>query len=146
MMVTFSRRALMLAGLALGAATAVLPGAAQAARTDLTLGIRLEPPHLDPTAGAAAAIDEITYANIFEGLTRIDAQGAVLPWLAKSWEISEDGKTYTFSLRDGVRFHDGTTFDAQDAKFSLDRARGADSTNAQKPLFPASRASRWSTR
>lgn len=135
MMVTFSRRALMLAGLALGAATAVLPGAAQAARTDLTLGIRLEPPHLDPTAGAAAAIDEITYANIFEGLTRIDAQGAVQPWLAKSWEISGDGKTYIFSLREGVRFHDGTTFDAEDAKFSLDRARGADSTNAQKPLF-----------
>ena len=47
--------------------------AAFAARTDLVLGIVLEPPHLDPTAGAAAAIDEIVYANVFEGLTRIGA-------------------------------------------------------------------------
>ena len=53
--------------------------AAFAARTDLVLGIVLEPPHLDPTAGAAAAIDEIVYANIFEGLTRIGAHGEVLP-------------------------------------------------------------------
>ena len=39
----------------------------------------LEPPHLDPTAGAAAAIDEVTYANVFLGLTRIDRNGAVIP-------------------------------------------------------------------
>ena len=45
--------------------------AAMAARTDLVLGMPLEPPHLDPTAGAAAAIDEVLYANVFEGLTRI---------------------------------------------------------------------------
>ena len=44
--------------------------AAMAARTDLVLGMPLEPPHLDPTAGAAAAIDEVLYANVFEGLTR----------------------------------------------------------------------------
>jgi hypothetical protein len=44
---------------------------------------RLEPPHLDPTAGAAAAIDEIVYANIFEGLTRIGSNGAVQPALAE---------------------------------------------------------------
>src|SRR5690606_20787943 len=51
------------------------------------------------------------------------------------WEISEDGKVYTFRLRDGVQFHDGSEFDAGDVKFSLDRARADDSTNAQKPLF-----------
>jgi peptide/nickel transport system substrate-binding protein len=56
-----------------------------AARTDLVIGIPLEPPHLDPTAGAAAAIDEVLYANVFEGLTRIGPKGEVLPDLAESW-------------------------------------------------------------
>ena len=114
-----------------------LAGPAFAARTDLVLGMPLEPPHLDPTAGAAAAIDEVLYANVFEGLTRIGASGEVLPGLAESWEVSEDGKTYTFKLRSGVTFHDGTAFDAEDVKFSLDRARAEDSTNAQKALFAA---------
>ena len=119
------------------AGMALVPVQALAAKDTITLGVALEPPHLDPTAGAAAAIDEIVYANVFEGLTRIDRNGAVLPALAESWEISEDGKTYTFKLRENVRFHDGTTFDAEDAKFSLDRARADDSTNAQKGLFAA---------
>ena len=95
----------------------------------------LEPTHLDPTAGAAASIDEVVYANIFEGLTRIDRWGVVRPALAKIWKISDDKKTYTFQLRKGVTFHDGAEFDADDVLFSLNRARGKDSTNAQKALF-----------
>lgn len=58
---------------------AVSMSAAMSARTDLVVGVVLEPPHLDPTAGAAAAIDEIVYANVFEGLTRIGPNGEVLP-------------------------------------------------------------------
>ena len=83
----------------------------------------LEPPHLDPTAGAAAAIDEIVYANVFEGLTRIGPDGSVQPALAASWDVSEDGTVYTFNLQSGVKFHDGTDFEATDVVFSLDRAR-----------------------
>ncbi|MER9460029.1 ABC transporter substrate-binding protein [Mesorhizobium sp. M0387] len=108
-----------------------------AARTDLVIGIPLEPPHLDPTAGAAAAIDEVLYANVFEGLTRIGPNGEVLPDLAESWAISDDGKVYTFKLHTGVKFHDGSDFDAGDVKFSLDRARADNSVNAQKALFAA---------
>ena len=75
----------LLYGLALGGMVlAALP--AQAARSDLVLGMALEPPHLDPTAGAAAAIDEVVYANVFEGLTRIDREGAVQPALAERWD------------------------------------------------------------
>lgn len=110
---------------------------ALSARTDLVVGVVLEPPHLDPTAGAAAAIDEIVYANIFEGLTRIGEKGEVLPALAERWDVSDDGKEYTFHLRQGVTFHDGTDFDAEDVKFSLERAMAEDSTNAQKVLFSA---------
>ena len=114
------------------------PGSAQAqSKNTITLGLTLEPPHLDPTAGAAAAIDEIVYANIFEGLTRIDHNGAVQPQLATAWTVSGDGLTYTFTLRPNARFHDGTALDASDVVFSLDRARGDDSVNAQKPLFAA---------
>ena len=118
-------------------ASVLMASSAFAARTDVTVGVRLEPPHLDPTAGAAAAIDEITYANIFEGLTRIDETGAVKPALAKSWTISDDGLTYSFALREGVTFHDGTSFEADDVVFSLNRARGENSVNAQKALFAA---------
>lgn len=121
--------------LSAAALLAALTSASLAARTDLVLGIILEPPHLDPTAGAAAAIDEIVYANVFEGLTRIGPNGEVLPDLAESWTVSDDGKVYTFKLHTGVKFHDGTAFDAEDVKFSLDRARADDSTNAQKGLF-----------
>ncbi len=106
-----------------------------AAKNSLKLGTQLEPTHLDPTAGAAASIDEVVYANIFEGLTRIDKTGAVKPALASSWTVSEDQKTYTFNLQKNVSFHDGAAFDADDVIFSLDRARGKDSVNAQKVLF-----------
>ncbi|GAB5469840.1 MAG: ABC transporter substrate-binding protein [Rhodospirillales bacterium] len=122
---------LLTAGALLGASSAF------AAKDSLTLGMVLEPPHLDPTAGAAAAIDEVVYANVFEGLTRIDETGAVQPALARSWVISDDGLTYTFTLADGVAFHDGAAFDAEDVVFSLNRAMAEDSVNAQKQLFGA---------
>ena len=130
-------KALKLAALAVVMLAGALPGAALAARTDINVGMPLEPPNLDPTAGAAAAIDEVLYANVFEGLTRVVADGSVQPALARSWDISDDGLTYTFHLQEGVKFHDGTSFDAEDVKFSLDRARGPDSANAQKALFAA---------
>ncbi|MFK7869447.1 MAG: ABC transporter substrate-binding protein [Roseobacter sp.] len=107
------------------------------AQTDITVGLQLEPPHLDPTSAAAGAIDQVLYANVFEGLTRFTADGAVVPALAESWEISDDGLTYTFTLHAGVTFHDGTTMDAEDVKFTFDRILAEDSTNAQKALYAA---------
>lgn len=127
-----------LRNLVLGASTAALmAGSAFAQQTDLTIAIQLEPPHMDPTSAAAGAIDSVLYSNVFEGLTRFMADGSVVPGLAASWEISEDGLTYTFTLRDGVKFHDGTTMDAEDVKFSLDRIGAEDSANAQKALYTA---------
>ncbi|MDG2430106.1 MAG: ABC transporter substrate-binding protein, partial [Paracoccaceae bacterium] len=107
----------------------------QAAKTSMTIALQLEPPHLDPTSAAAGAIDSVLYSNVFEGLTRFASDGAVVPGLAKSWEISDDGTEYIFQLNSDVTFHDGSTMDANDVKFSLDRARSEDSTNAQKALF-----------
>ena len=117
------------------AISALWAGAALAQQTDISIGMVLEPPNLDPTAGAAAAIDEVVYANVFEGLTRFGPDGSVIPGLAESWTVSEDGTTYTFTLRPGVTFHDGTAMTAEDVVFTLDRARAEGSTNAQPGLF-----------
>jgi len=132
------RKSLLVATLAvLAAATAVTPAWAQA-RTDLNIGIQLEPTTLDPTTGgAAAAIRTVTDLNIYNGLTRIDKDGNVQPDLATSWDISDDGLTYTFHLKTDVKFSDGTPFSADDVKFTLDRDRAADSKSAQKQLFAA---------
>ena len=127
-----------LRSLFLGAsAAALIAGAATAQQTDITVALQLEPPHMDPTSAAAGAIDSVLYSNVFEGLTRFMGDGSVVPGLAESWEISDDGLTYTFKLRDGVTFHDGTTMDAEDVKFSLDRINAEDSANAQKALYAA---------
>jgi peptide/nickel transport system substrate-binding protein len=112
-------------------------GAAMAQNTTITIGDQLEPPHLDPTSAAAGAIDNVVYANIYEGLTRFAADGSVIAGLAESWDISEDGLGYTFHLHSGVKFHDGSDMNAADVVFSLNRARAEDSTNAQKGLFAA---------
>jgi peptide/nickel transport system substrate-binding protein len=105
------------------------------AQDSLTMGMVLEPPHLDPTAGAAAAIREVGYANIFEGLTRIDENGTVQPALAREWTISEDGLVYTFALAPGAAFHNGVPLTAEHVVFSFERAMAEDSVNAQKQLF-----------
>ncbi|MEO1242383.1 MAG: ABC transporter substrate-binding protein [Pseudomonadota bacterium] len=101
----------------------------------LRIGVQLEPPNLDPTSGAAAAIDEIVYANVFEGLTRINEDGTVAPALASAWTVSDDGIIYQFRLRENVYFHDGSSFDADDVVFTLNRARAPDSANAQRTVF-----------
>jgi len=121
----------------LGVSTAALMAGAALAKDDITVALQLEPPHMDPTSAAAGAIDSVLYSNVFEGLTRFMSDGSVVPGLAESWEISDDGLTYTFKLRDGVTFHDGTTMDAEDVKFTLDRIGAEDSANAQKALYAA---------
>ncbi|KKX30613.1 ABC transporter substrate-binding protein [Rhizobium sp. LC145] len=133
--ISCSRRVLLGAALAAGLIFSGHGMAEAAPKTTLTLGMTIEPAGLDPTIAAPVAIGQVTWQNIFEGLTTIDRDGKVQPQLAESWEISPDGKTYTFKLRQGVKFHDGEAFDSSVAKFSIDRARGADSVNPQKRYF-----------
>jgi peptide/nickel transport system substrate-binding protein len=123
---------------ALGAVPLALsqPALAQGRKDSIVIGMSLEPaPGLDPTAGAASAIAEITLYNIFETLTKINSDGKVTPLLAESWEVSPDLKTYTFKLRKGVKFQNGEPFNAQQVKFSFDRAGGEKSTNKDKRTF-----------
>ncbi|MHA6298491.1 ABC transporter substrate-binding protein [Devosia sp. CAU 1758] len=122
--------------LALAMASLLLTtGSVLAQPTEIRIGVALEPPALDPTAGAAEAIDVVVYQNVFEGLVRIDQTGAVQPGLAESWTISDDGLSYRFALHEGVTFHDGSAFDAEDVKFTFDRLLAEGSVNAQKALY-----------
>ena len=128
------------------AALAVLPLAlpqaalAQGRKDSVVLAMALEPPGLDPTAGAASAIAEITQYNIFETLTKINSDGSVTPLLAESWEVSPDLRTYTFKLRKGVKFQNGEPFNAQAVKFSFTRAGSEKSTNKDKRTFSSMEA------
>src|ERR1700732_3413749 len=120
----------------MAAAASVLAwGAFAAPKDSVTVGMVLEPPGLDPTTGAAAAIGEITHYNIFEGLTKINGDFSVTPLLAESWSLSPDSKTLTFKLRKDVRFQDGGAFTSKDVKFSFERAAAKDSTNKEKAFF-----------
>lgn len=120
-----------------GATLATLPLAAtaQAKKDAVVLAMTLEPPGLDPTAGAASAIAEIVQYNVFETLTKINSDGTVSPLLAEKWEVSPDLKTYTFTLRKGVKFQNGEPFNANAVKFSFERAGGDKSTNKDKRTF-----------
>lgn len=119
------------------AALATLPAGAlaQGRKDSIVLAMTLEPPGLDPTAGAASAIAEITLYNIFETLTKIQPDGSVTPLLAESFEVSPDLRTYTFKLRKGVKFSNGEPFNARTVKFAFDRAGGEKSTNKDKRTF-----------
>ena len=105
------------------------------AKDSVTIGMTLEPPGLDPTSGAAAAIGEITHYNIFEGLTKITENFSFAPLLAESWTFSPDLKTLTLNLRNGVKFQDGEPFTSKDVKFSFERFAAKDSTNKDKAFF-----------
>jgi peptide/nickel transport system substrate-binding protein len=106
-----------------------------AAKDTAVLAMTLEPPGLDPTAGAASAIGEVVHYNVFETLTKVNADSRITPLLAESWTVTPDNKTWAFKLSDGVRFHNGEPFNAQAVKFSFERAATADSTNKDKAVF-----------
>jgi peptide/nickel transport system substrate-binding protein len=101
----------------------------------LTICVGDEPPGLDPTASASAAIDRVVYANIMEGLVKVDRNGQFVPGLATKWDVSPDGKVYTFHLRKGVTFHNGEPFNAQVAKWNIERSAGEGTKNAHPEFF-----------
>lgn len=111
-----------LGGLVLAAALAAAsPAAAQTPPNVLVVGQIAEPASLDPHV-VTAANDFRILVNIYDGLVRNKAGTLeVEPALATDWIISDDGLTYTFNLRQGVSFHDGTPFDAEAVKFTFDR-------------------------
>ena len=116
-------------------ATGVFAAQAEARKDTLVLAMTLEPPGLDPTAGAASAIAEVVHYNLFETLTKIQADSTIAPLLAQRWTVTPDNKTWAFHLRAGVKFHNGEPCNAATVKFSFERAAAADSLNKDKAVF-----------
>ena len=104
------------------AGAAVLAAHAATAQT-LDVALTSPPAGLDPHLVTAFSSVLIGTPSIYEGLTGVDQDLAVVPALATDWEVSEDGLTYTFTLADGVTFHDGSAFDAEDVVASIARVQ-----------------------
>src|SRR5437870_6910753 len=112
------------------------PALAQIARDVLVVGMEAEPPGLDPSQALGLHTLRVT-AEIFETLVATpDDSTEVIPGLAESWTTSSDGLTWTFKLRKGVRFHDGTALDAAAVKFTFDRVID--------PAHPHAKSGKWS--
>ncbi|WP_199183905.1 ABC transporter substrate-binding protein [Cryobacterium sp. Y57] len=101
--------------------------------TALTVGLLATPGNLDYTTTAGAAIPQALLYNVYEGLVKLDNDGTIIPLLAKSWTVSDDGLVYDFLLRDGVTFSDGSPFTAESVKFSLERVK--DNWTANGPTY-----------
>jgi len=86
----------------------------------ITVGIDSDPGSQFNIHVSAADISALVLRNVFDSLVVQDADGSFKPWLAESWEISDDGLSYTFHLRDGVKFTDGEVFDAAAVKANFD--------------------------
>src|SRR3954466_1888533 len=106
--------------LAAAAAFIALSCGAAAAQSHLRIGLAEDPDVLDPSL-ARTYVGRIVFASICDKLFDIDQKLNVVPQLALSHETSEDGKAVTIKLRPNVKFHDGEKFDAEAAKFSLER-------------------------
>lgn len=85
----------------------------------LTMAIRKDVTHMNPLVGTRST-DQSIRDLMFEPLLGADLKGNIQPNIAESWQVSSDGKVYTFRLRKGVRFHNGKEMTAEDAKFSVD--------------------------
>jgi peptide/nickel transport system substrate-binding protein len=95
----------------------------------LYVALEAEPPELDPNL-SSAYVDRQVMASLYDKLVDIDENGEIVPMLAKSYDVSDDGKVYTFHLRDGIKFHDGTEFNAEAAKYNLERYQEEDSVRS----------------
>ena len=101
---------------------------------EITVGIAKDlDDSLDPHRMVTAGTREVLF-NLFEGLVKPNSKGELIPAVAERYQLSEDGRTYTFTLREGVKFHNGATVTAEDVVYSIERC--AD-TSEGTPLVPA---------
>src|SRR5690606_6884935 len=118
--------------LAVSAAMASSAAAQASTEAVINIGSLYEPQNLDNTAGAGQGVSEAFNGNVYEALFRLADSGEVEPVLAESYEVSDDGLTYTFKLRDGVTFHSGDPLTATDVKFSIERVMAPESKSSRR--------------
>ena len=103
---------------------------------EITIGIAQDlDDSLDSHQTVAAGTREVLF-NIFEGLVKPNSDGEMIPAVAEKYTLSEDGTTYTFTLREGVKFHNGQTVTAEDVVYSINRC-AAVPEGQEKPLVAA---------
>ena len=137
-MINFNKGIAALAAAATLAAGLVLPASAQTPPNVLVVGQIAEPNSLDPAVDTAVN-DFRILVNIYDGLVRYKPGTLeVEPALAESWSVSDDGTEYTFNLREGVNFHDGTPVNAEAIKFNFDRMLDEDHPYHNTGPFPLS--------
>src|SRR6478735_3490688 len=98
----------------------------------IRLGSLYEPQNLDTTAGAGQGINEAFNSNVYEALFQLTDAGTVEPQLVDSYTASDDGLTYTFKLKPGVKFHSGDPLTAADVKYSIERVTAEASKSSRK--------------
>ncbi len=86
----------------------------------LTFALENDVSNLDPMLSGLFVDRNIHYA-MYDSLVRVDVKGNIIPWLAEKWTTSSDGKAVTFNLRQGVKYHDGSVFDAASVKWNIER-------------------------
>jgi len=104
---------------------AVFLSCSQDKNEGLRYGFATEPSTLDPLNPSNTADGRSILFNVFEGLVKPHTDGTMLPCIAESWVIEQEGLAYIFTIREGVRFHDGSVVTPADVKFSLETAAGA---------------------
>lgn len=97
------------------------PGEGQ--NDSMAIAFTAEPVNLDFTSTSGVAIPEALMENVYESLVRVDEQGKIQPALAQEWDVSDDRRTYTFTLRDGVTFSNGAELTSEDVKYSYERVQ-----------------------
>ena len=117
------------------AAPAQAAGKPSAAGGTLTFAIENDVIDFDPML-SRAFVDRNAHYQIYDSLVRIDETGKIIPWLAEKWDVSNDGKQVTFNLRKGVKYHDGSVFDAESVKWNIDRYRTTDGSARKGELAP----------
>ncbi|WP_130836785.1 ABC transporter substrate-binding protein [Lachnoclostridium sp. Marseille-P6806] len=123
----------------LSAGAVVLSGCGAGGRqgtdtSSITVGVANDIDSMDPNKTVSAGTRELLF-NVYEGLVKPDSDGNLVPAVASAYTVNEDASIYTFTLRDGVTFHDGTPVTADDVVYSIERCADASSGNPLAPAF-----------
>lgn len=126
---------ILVAALALAGCSSSSGTPTDSADATIRIGSLYEPVNLSNVAGGGQGVTEALTGNVYEGLYKLTDDGEVEPLLAESAEVSDDGLTYTITLKDGVSFHSGKALTSADVKASIEAVTAEDSQSARKSAF-----------
>ena len=104
---------------------------------EVTVSITAAPPGWDPSVSTSQEIPRVVYGNVYEGLVMFNRDGEIVPALATDWETSDDLLTWTFTIREDVKFHDGSDLELSDIVARFERARDPESGHTNHSYYEA---------